>query len=344
MSFANFHIHTYFSDGNSSPSEVIEGIYSIKDLNYFAITDHDTLSGIEPVFRLKKRYESENLFQIKQLFPDINETNCTIELKRLDLILGDFCRYRCAKRGLFDLDARIRKAFLVNLDGIRDSYGSAEEIIALFRSRAQKINDVRFRESEKEKDIIQYPVPVTYQVIIDFWEEFVPSSSREKALLYTLRPDSFRVTQLAEIYISDGMPESEAKQMAEEKQGIMCKFERPLLKEIDILEGLDLLRRAGAVTILTHPAINHYMISYEEFDKHVTLPLIEEGLDGIEVFYPYDMAYREEAFLHYDAIAGKHGLLVSGGTDFHGDDRTRLDDVKLDEKEASVIINHKQKG
>ncbi len=48
MGFANLHMHTYFSDGRTSPEELVRHIYDEKGLETFALTDHDTLSGVEP--------------------------------------------------------------------------------------------------------------------------------------------------------------------------------------------------------------------------------------------------------------------------------------------------------
>jgi hypothetical protein len=128
MGFANLHTHTYFSDGRTSPEELVRHIYNEKGLETFALTDHDTLSGIEPAYRTKKRIESESGCRKKEkrfipgielslhhkgigravhligLFPIINENNTKIELKRIDHVLGPFCRYRSKHRALKDLE------------------------------------------------------------------------------------------------------------------------------------------------------------------------------------------------------------------------------------------------
>ena len=146
MGFANLHTHTYFSDGRTSPEELVRHIYNEKGLETFALTDHDTLSGIEPAYRTKKQIESESGCRKKEkrfipgielslhhkgteravhmvgLFPIISENNYKMELKRLDPVLGPFCRYRSKHRVFKDLDGRIYRAFDLNLDGIRDRF------------------------------------------------------------------------------------------------------------------------------------------------------------------------------------------------------------------------------
>ena len=40
MGFANFHIHTYFSDGMTGPTDLAQSVYAEADLEFFTITDH----------------------------------------------------------------------------------------------------------------------------------------------------------------------------------------------------------------------------------------------------------------------------------------------------------------
>lgn len=44
MGISDLHIHTYFSDGHWSPQKIVEECVA-KKIKYFAITDHDNLSG-----------------------------------------------------------------------------------------------------------------------------------------------------------------------------------------------------------------------------------------------------------------------------------------------------------
>lgn len=50
-------------------------------------------------------------------------------------------------------------------------------------------------------------------------------------------------------------------------------------------------------------------------DEAYIKQLIELGLEGIEVFYP---TYDRQDTQHYMEMAQKHGLLVSGGSDYRG--------------------------
>jgi len=55
---ADLHIHTHFSDSSSSPSQVVEQAVSC-ELKCVAITDHDTIDGIQPTIEAAKGHDIE---------------------------------------------------------------------------------------------------------------------------------------------------------------------------------------------------------------------------------------------------------------------------------------------
>jgi len=92
---------------------------------------------------------------------------------------------------------------------------------------------------------------------------------------------------------------------------------RPPLGEI-----IALIHRAGGVAVMAHPG---------QTDVDGDIPaMVEAGLDGIEVHYPEHSAKQRK---HYLGIAKKYGLLVSGGSDFHGGNKANntLGSVRLSE-------------
>ena len=75
----------------------------------------------------------------------------------------------------------------------------------------------------------------------------------------------------------------------------------------DIEEVLTAIHDAGGIAVLAHPYF---------FDNLDSLPrLIENGLDGIEVWHP---CATEKQQAELKKIATKNKLLMTGGTDFHG--------------------------
>lgn len=73
------------------------------------------------------------------------------------------------------------------------------------------------------------------------------------------------------------------------------------------------ISKAGGVAILAHPASTDPGL---EKIPAIVARLKEHGLTGLEAFYP---THSGKVCRALQKIAADHGMLVSGGTDFHGD-------------------------
>ena len=78
-------------------------------------------------------------------------------------------------------------------------------------------------------------------------------------------------------------------------------------------EAIKTILQAGGVPVLAHPFTLDAKTEVE-LDR-VLADLKEAGLKGVEVFYP---AHGPELTALYERLAHSHGLLITGGTDFHG--------------------------
>ncbi|MGA1823757.1 MAG: PHP domain-containing protein [bacterium] len=84
-------------------------------------------------------------------------------------------------------------------------------------------------------------------------------------------------------------------------------------KKLKLQPAIDLIHEAGGLAILAHPnSLDFY--SYSQLQKDI-VKMREQGLDGIEVFYPSHDKYFTQWLLN---LARQHQLAVSGGSDFHG--------------------------
>jgi predicted metal-dependent phosphoesterase TrpH len=72
-------------------------------------------------------------------------------------------------------------------------------------------------------------------------------------------------------------------------------------------DAIAIIKAAGGVPVIAHPKIVH--------DDGIVLEMIRGGAEGLEVHY--SLHTREET-LKYSHMARKHGLLVTGGSDWHG--------------------------
>ncbi len=80
--------------------------------------------------------------------------------------------------------------------------------------------------------------------------------------------------------------------------------------KLSVSEALEIVKQADGISILAHPGIVNKDEMIEIWKK--------QGLDGIEVFHP---DHTNEDAAHYFDYANKYNLLVSGGSDFHGEIR-----------------------
>ena len=89
---------------------------------------------------------------------------------------------------------------------------------------------------------------------------------------------------------------------AQSETNVLREAKYPSPKEI-----LEAIHDAGGIAVLAHPAL------YNNFD--LLEELIPEGLGGVEVWHP---SASEEDVARLQKIAKKNGLLMTGGSDFHG--------------------------
>lgn len=86
-------------------------------------------------------------------------------------------------------------------------------------------------------------------------------------------------------------------------------------KELNALEAVNFIKKIGGVASLAHPKLTG--LSGGTLEKLVIL-LKEQGLDALEVYYPEQSEKETEI---YKKLCDKHGLLYTGGSDFHGMNR-----------------------
>lgn len=72
-------------------------------------------------------------------------------------------------------------------------------------------------------------------------------------------------------------------------------------------EAIEIIHRAGGLASLAHPGVTRS-------DQYIA-QFASEGLDALEVYYS---GHDEAQVKYYRQAAGKYGLLLTGGSDFHG--------------------------
>jgi predicted metal-dependent phosphoesterase TrpH len=77
--------------------------------------------------------------------------------------------------------------------------------------------------------------------------------------------------------------------------------------DVSVQQAIDAIRGAGGIASLAHPGLH---------DRDEAIPdLVAAGLAAIEVYHPHHVFGRAG---RYRRLARRYGLLVTGGSDFHG--------------------------
>ena len=79
-------------------------------------------------------------------------------------------------------------------------------------------------------------------------------------------------------------------------------------------ETIKAILNAGGIPVLAHPLL--LGIKENDILEDLIAVLTEMGLKGIEAYYP---EHTKNLVAYYSRLANRYNLLITGGTDFHGD-------------------------
>lgn len=83
-------------------------------------------------------------------------------------------------------------------------------------------------------------------------------------------------------------------------------------KRLSPWDAIKIIKGAGGICFLAHP---HLLRKSEEQLEKVLDDLLVYGIDGIECYHPLCSKENQELFIR---MSKERGLLISGGSDFHG--------------------------
>lgn len=190
-------------------------------------------------------------------------------------------------------------------------YGDTElHILGLFIERRyfDEINammlDYKRRKEESNLLLVEALRKDGYEIDYDAVRRRTPGGQVNRALIAAALTEKGYTASIKEAF----------SRLLSEKNGYYVPPKR-----ISSFDAIAYLRSIGAVTVHAHPLLN---LSVEELK--VFLPRAKEaGLDAMETRYAtYDKEEQTAAAM----LAGIFGLLHSGGSDFHGDNKP---DIRL---------------
>ncbi|ACL70979.1 phosphatase [Halothermothrix orenii] len=100
--------------------------------------------------------------------------------------------------------------------------------------------------------------------------------------------------------------------------------------------AIQLIKEADGIPVLAHP---HFINRGDPLKKEEISRLVEGGLEGIEV---YHSKHSEEVSNYYLGVARELDLLITGGSDFHGDNSPDIDmgDVVIEDSYVDRLKAH----
>lgn len=253
--FIDLHMHSTESDGTDSPKKIVEKISAESGIKIFALTDHDTISGIE---KIKKVLPNEIFF--------INgvEFSCKIaENKKCHILAYCFNGDNEDFQKILSKGCELRKRQL----DIRLNYLS-------------KIYNINF--SADDIETICTSTVVGKPHIVNFVAE---KYGIDKDKIYK---------DLRKCYVGD------ARQ--------------------DAATVINAIKKSGGIAIWAHPlgGEGEPLLSHAEFENRLQ-ELINLGIQGLECFYS---RYTNEQEKFLAETARKINLYISGGSDYHGTNKT----------------------
>ena len=131
-------------------------------------------------------------------------------------------------------------------------------------------------------------------------------------------PDAVITRAHFAIWLKDHGYVNQKKEAFERYVGDHCPYFVPREK-VTPAQGVQLILQAGGIPILAHPILYH--MSDSNLEKLVS-ELKAIGLMGIEALYS---TYNTAEERQIRSLAAKYDLLISGGSDFHGENKPGLD-------------------
>lgn len=252
MERIDLHTHTTASDGIYSPSDLIKMAIK-RDLTVMAITDHDSVDGLEEGMDFSKDKDFELIPGIEL---SIEYTGGSFHL------IGLYIDFH--NRELIEITEKLKRL-------------RGERVIMII------------------EDLNRYGIDIS----IDEISSLASGNS-------VGRP------HIARVLVEKGY----ASDVNAIFQSFMVKGKPGYVKKEKILidEAIHIIKQAGGISIIAHPITLNFK-AFDNFEKQIQ-ELIVHGLDGIEV---YSSMHKHEEILEFNRIANKYNLIISGGSDFHGD-------------------------
>ena len=258
MKFADLHVHTIFSDGTSTPEELIAQSKKA-GLSAIAVVDHDTIQGVPPTLEIGREQGIEVL-------PGIE---LSAEYEGLEVhILGYLIDYKNSE-------------LIERLDFLK-------------KNRVDRIYKMVKKINELGMDLAPKDV-------------FDIAGEGTVGRLHVARA-------MVKKNLAGSIFEVFKKHLGDNCPAYVLGF------RFSPEQAIKLIKKAGGIPVLAHP----YILKKDELIHK----FIEQGIMGLEVHYA---EHSQSMVNFYRNIAKEKGLLITGGSDFHGNAKpeVKLGSIKV---------------
>ena len=298
----DLHVHSTCSDGTFTPEELVD--YAIqKGLTAFALTDHDTVNGLDRAIRYAEELRQAQATSPVSFSHNDAATRLPVSFSRNDAAA------RLPVSSVPDSDVPRVPEIIPGIELSTEYQGKDIHMVGLFIDYRQPefahyLEDfIRSRENRNEKMcalLREHDIDITYEALL---AEF-PGAVITRA-------------HFARYLLSHGYIQS-MKEAFARYVGDHCPCFVPREK-VTPAQAVELILGAGGVPVLAHPILYH--MGDDRLDTLVA-ELKKIGLVGIEAIYS---TYNTAEERQIRGLASKYDLQISGGSDFHGANKPKID-------------------
>lgn len=263
----DLHVHSSASDGTFTPSALLAEAKK-SGLSAIALTDHDTMDGIE-------------------------EASAAADSLGIELVPGVE----------LSTDYKGREVHVLGFYASPQSRPLQAKLEECRDFRATR--NVRMTERLREEG---------FSITMEQLAEKFPDSVLTRAHIARYLCETGQLPDIRTVF---------AEYLGE---GCRCYIQRP---KITPKEAVSLIQNAKGLAVLAHPVLYH--LTDEEL-KQLVCEMKDAGMCGIEAVYSEN---SKEDDIRMQQLADSFGLLVSGGSDFHGKNKP---DIRLGTGKGNLHI------
>lgn len=256
MKRVDLHVHSTFSDGTDTPTQLVRlaketGLYAM------ALTDHDTIDGIDEAIKAGSEYGIE-------VVPGVELSTFYIN-KEIHIV------------GLY--------------------IDHTDESLKKELSASRNVRSERNKQICKKFNQLGYDI--SYDEMLTRYKDAVITRAHFADILVAKKIVGSR-NEAFDRFLNPGKP---------------CYVPR---KKMDPKDAIKMIKNAGGVPILAHPVLYH--LGNDAMNTLIKY-LCESGIAGLEAIYS---TYTQGDELKMRRIAKDNGLIISGGSDYHGKNKPSI--------------------